>query len=615
MRARNKLLLPSLLLVVSQAADAGISWRTWGVGAFEDARKAMRPIVVNVGHEGCTACRMMEENTFSDPRVIEFINRHFVAIQVDSEMQPDIGERYSDWAWPATAFLQPDGRQVFAIRGSRRPDDFLQLLEQVIERNQKGILKADDLAPYGAPQEVLAGPLLELREQVRRQLDNTFDDERGGWGDAKILEYAEPTLQLFLRGLLYGDDVSTARALKTAYGFLQQLDLVWGGMFYASFDSWDNVVREKRLESQAAALQLFADALQVSGDRAFEAGLQNIHRYLRDWMSSPSGTFYANQKDTGPDLAQDMSIDDYYALDDAGRRGHGLPLVDKAIYTDVNARVISGLVRAFEASGDSRYFDTALKAAQVLIDERQTPAGWLQQFGANEHLKGGARVHGVTVTGLPYLRTQAHFGLAALSLYQAGGDEQWRVRALAIANGLSETLGDERLGGFFSAPASEVDAIVARRKPLEDNAAAARLLYRLAVLNKNPGMKAAAEKTIRAVAAPAIVRREGRITGSLALALELLSAGYVEFSVVGEGAPALALLAAGRAVFEPRKLVHAEAPGRYPARARASMYICNDDQCSLPIVEPAAVATQAHKFLPLVMRSGIAAITSGTTAH
>ena len=130
MRARNKLLLPSLLLVVSQAADAGISWRTWGVGAFEDARKAMRPIVVNVGHEGCTACRMMEENTFSDPRVIEFINRHFVAIQVDSEMQPDIGERYSDWAWPATAFLQPDGRQVFAIRGSRRPDDFLQLLEQ-----------------------------------------------------------------------------------------------------------------------------------------------------------------------------------------------------------------------------------------------------------------------------------------------------------------------------------------------------------------------------------------------------------------------------------------------------------------------------------------------------
>ena len=604
-RGSQRLLIPSLILVMSQAAEAGIAWRSWGASAFEDARNAARPIVVNVGHEGCTACRMMEQNTFSDPRVIEFINQNFVAIQVDSEMQPDIGERYSDWAWPATAFLKPDGQQVFAIRGSRRPDDFLALLERVIERHRQGQLKSDDLAPYVAPSQAHPGPLDDIRRQVRNQLDRSFDDERGGWGEAKILEYAEPTLQLFMRGVLFGDAVAAERALKTARGFLQQVDPVWGGMYYASFESWDNVVREKRLESQAAALQMFADALQVSGDQAFAAGLENIHRYLKDWMTSPAGTFYANQKDTGPNLPADMDIDAYYELDDGGRRAYGLPLLDRAVYTDGNGRVIVGLVRAFEATGDNRYLETALGAANALIETRQTEAGWLLQFAADESLDDGSRVHGVKVTGHPYLRAQAHFGLASLALYQASGDETWRSRAMAIVEGLNATLRDRELGGFYAGPASAVDNFVGRRKPLEDNAAAARLVYWLGVLEKNPELKATAERGIRAVAVPEIVRHEGRVTGNLAVTLELLGAGYVEYSVVGEGADSRALIDAGRAVYEPRRLLHIEPPGRYPAGRQASMYICNDDQCSLPITDPAAVATQAYRFRPAVMKAGV----------
>ena len=581
-----------------------VQWRSWEPEAFAEAQERQLPILVSVGHEGCTACRMMEENTYSNGEVIALLNDHFVPIQVDCEIRPDIGERYSDWAWPATAFLKPDGTQVFAIRGSRRPGDFKNLLNRVIERHRAGELKTDELAPYGAPTIARKGPLSDILTQVRAQLDDSFDQERGGWGLAKILEYAEPTQQLFLRSHLHGDEISDWRAVKTARGFLGQIDPVWGGMFYASFGRWDQVVRELRLESQAAALQLFADALQMTGDAAFSQGLDHIHRYLTGMMTAPNGSFYANQKDVVAGLPSGMSIDDYYALNDEGRRALGIPIIDRAIYTDVNGRVITGLVHAFEATGEARYLDAAVRAADALVNKRQTDAGWMVQFEADEDLRTVERVHRVEVTGYPYLRAQAQFGFAVLNLFQATADERWHETANRIADGLKQTLLDTELGGFFGGPASEIDAILGRRKPLEDNAMAARFVYLLGVLNKDEDLRNEAERAIRALASPKIVAREGRITGNLAVTLELLISGYVEFSVVGEAedARAQALIAAARGIYEPRKVVHFEKPGRYPDHGYPVMYICNDDQCSLPISDPATVAMQARQFKPAEMQ-------------
>ena len=84
------------------------------------------------------------------------------------------------------------------------------------------------------------------------------------------------------------------------------------------------------------------------------------------------------------------------------------------------------------------------------------------------------------------------------------------------------------------------------------------------------------------------------MTGELGVALEKLAAGYVEFSVVGDSADprAVALFDAGLNVYQPRKLLHYEAPGRYPDRGKPSMYICNPDVCSVPIEDPADVPAQ-----------------------
>jgi hypothetical protein len=198
----------------------------------------------------------------------------------------------------------------------------------------------------------------------------------------------------------------------------------------------------------------------------------------------------------------------------------------------------------------------------------------------------------------PYLRAQAYVGRALLALYQASADEQWLQRSTEVMLALREHLEDKALGGFFGSAPDGTETTIARRKPLEDNAVAAQFLFLLGVATQDDNLKTIAEQAVRATAAPAIVKREGRMTGNLAIALDLIAAGYVEFSVVGDPENA-----AAQAAFEPRKVIHFEAPGRYPDRGRAAMYICNDSACSLPIFDPTAVGAEAIKFTPAVLSS------------
>jgi uncharacterized protein len=589
------IVLGALAFTLSNSwASEGIQWQEWAAETFAEAKAKNKLILINVGHEGCTACRFMEENTFSNSAVIKLVNANFIAIQVDSEASPDIGERYSDWAWPANAFMRPDATQVLAFAGSRRPDRYMKVLHELIDGHAAGTLEPDKLAPYGAAQASESAPFSALRGQVRALQDNAFKDKKSG-----VFETAEPLRHLLLRHHLYGDSNALAMAKATLDGHLHQIDPVWGGMFYASFGKWTNIARELRLESQAAALQVYADAFQITADPKYRDAIANVDRYLTNFMRSKQGLFFANQQDRLDSLPgrinSDMDFDDYYSLDDKARRSHGIPTIDHAIYSDINARVILGYVIAFQATGEQSYLDTARTAAKQLLDDRQTKEGWLIQFKPGEELSSDERIHVLTDRPLPYLRTQAHSGLAFIQLYTATGEATWRQAAMQVASALLTTLEDPKIGGFYGAPD---DGTPGRRKPLEDNAAAAQFLYLLGVLEKEDKFKVAAERAIRAAASPTAVRREGRITGNLAMALEILTAGYVELSVVGDDADSRTqgLLKAGRSVFEPRKLVHIESAGRYPKRKAPAMYICNDERCTVPIYDPNIVSAQAKLF-------------------
>ena len=68
-----------LLIGVSSSisnAKPSINWHDWQPKAFQEARDQNKLIVVNVGHEGRTACRYMENDTFSNASVIALHNKN-----------------------------------------------------------------------------------------------------------------------------------------------------------------------------------------------------------------------------------------------------------------------------------------------------------------------------------------------------------------------------------------------------------------------------------------------------------------------------------------------------------------------------------------------------------
>ena len=129
------LILPS---VIGATDTTAIDWQDWGSAPFERARYDNKMILIDVGMEGCTACRWMDEITYTNPGVVKLVNEYFVPIMVDAESRPDIGERYSDWAWPATIFLDPDSTQVLALRGHRQPRNSIPILNELLANDKAG---------------------------------------------------------------------------------------------------------------------------------------------------------------------------------------------------------------------------------------------------------------------------------------------------------------------------------------------------------------------------------------------------------------------------------------------------------------------------------------------
>jgi len=606
---KNLALLILFSVVTADAAET-IDWKHWELDAFQAAKSEDKIILVSVGMEGCAACARMESMTYTDSRVIELIGENFIAIEVDAEARPDIGERYSDWAWPATIFMAPDATQVMAIRGNRVPRNFVPILEEMIARHDAGNLEPDPNSPYAAPPQPAVTDLSRIRDDLRAQLDRSLNRKYGGWGRSGIggEQSGSRLRHLYLRAHLYDDAGLYELALKSSAGFLRTIDPVWGGSYSSAFPLDMDVperfakfraIPEKRILVQSNAITAYAIGYKHTGETRYLDGITEIDRFLKNWMMAPDGTFYTNQKSEPPRLPRSMNAGDYWSLpSDAERRQFGVPPVDHAVYTDRNGEVISAYVLAYESTGNDDYLDTATRAAEAILSTRMQDDGWVIQATGNDQAEDDARMRPLVTDEKPFLSAQAWFGTALLALHRVTGEDRWLMAADRIGQSALALLHDNETGGFFATTPDATASIIAPRKPLESNGTAASFYYDLWVYTKNDNYKVIAEDTIRAVAQPEMIRREGKITGEFAIALEKVTTSYVEFSVVGDldHPNAKALFDAGREVFEPRKLLHYEEPGRYPDRGIPSMFICNPDMCSVPIVDPAQVAKQAAAF-------------------
>jgi len=191
-----------------------VDWYPWGPEALEKARREDKPIFLSIGYSSCHWCHVMEKKVFSNPKIAEAMNRHFVCIKVDREERPDLDEIYmaalqayyrrigsnQSGGWPLSLFLTPDARPLGG--GTYIPptaDDegrtsFPELMQNLVtawkdpearkKLNDNATLLVDDLQSMQRPPRPLGAVDLtpDLAQLAFAALQESFDSEHGGFG-------------------------------------------------------------------------------------------------------------------------------------------------------------------------------------------------------------------------------------------------------------------------------------------------------------------------------------------------------------------------------------------------------------------------------------------------
>ena len=135
-----------LALTISIGTQAQIKWLK-----FEEAiaLNAQNPkmILVDVYTDWCGWCKKMDKETFTDSKVVDYINNNFYAVKMNAEDTQRtfefMGKTYSEAqmaaamrvnSYPNFVVIEPKLQNIAQLPGYRQPDQFIAGLGELLEK-------------------------------------------------------------------------------------------------------------------------------------------------------------------------------------------------------------------------------------------------------------------------------------------------------------------------------------------------------------------------------------------------------------------------------------------------------------------------------------------------
>jgi uncharacterized protein len=573
----------SFLLMVSTSFANDSVWKSWSDENFRIAKKENKLVILDLEAVWCHWCHVMHEKTYSNPEIARTLKEKFIQVRVDQDSRPDLASRYEDYGWPATIIFTPDGKEIVKKSGYIPPDEMKELLATILK----------DPSPMPDEKEThvkeSSGAITpELGAELQAYLLKNYDEKLGGWDISHRFldaDFAELSMSQALRG----DADAKRRVLQTLDAQLKIQDPVWGGFYqYSAGGTWDEPHFEKIMSTQADNLRVFAFAFLFSGNEKYLAASKNTADYIEKFLTSPEGAFYTSQD---ADLVPGQHSGDYFNLTDDKRRAKGIPRVDKNIYSRENGWVIQGLTALYAASGNEKYLSRAIKSAQ-----------WIQK---NRWMPAGGYSHDTADNGGPYLNDNIQMGAAFLRLYAVTGNREWLDSSIQTLEYIKANF-KSKSAGYLSTK-TKPGALFPSSLSATENIQLARYANLLNQYSGKPVAQTVTTETMKYLANKSIAK-------SLFVSSGVLLAGFetanppAHFTLLGKKDDAKARelwtsslkypLAYQRTEWwDKREGPLPKADVKYPDLAKAAVFVCTANRCSLPAFEVEAVKRQVDSLV------------------
>ncbi len=575
---------------MEQKHSAAIKWLDWVSETFDRAKEENKPVLLDISAVWCHWCHRLDRDTYSVPDIAEYIGTNFIPIRVDTDKRPDINRRYNMGGWPTTAFLTPDGR---VIGGGTYipPERMRQVLRDVKSFWEKSQGKPAPELETPEPENIPIGQLsLSIVDEILGEVANNFDPVYGGFGSQPKFPNTEAH-ELALMKYHYSGNREFLRFVSLTLqnvGRSGMHDKEMGGFFrYSTLRDWSVPHFEKMCEDNAKWLQLYLHAYQATGETFYADIARGIIGYVDTWLSDQeNGCFYGSQD----------ADEEYYKLTKVERAKMKTPYIDKHIYTNWNAMMISAYLEASFVLGDVGIREYAMKSLDRLLALNYKPGeGMYHYYDGQPKLQN-------------QLADQAQTAKVLCYAYECTGDGNF----LRIAEELMETaarrLYDSEHGGFFDTVADQnAPGFLSKpAKPLDENSVAARVLTNLFHLTGNENYQKQAEDTLKRFVE--IYPQFGFMAAEYAMAVDLFLNEPTLVRVVGSPSrpQTKGLVAEALRIYEPRKIIRLLDPEKnsatiaalgYPNTGQPTSYICLGKVCTAPITEPKQVSLELSRMV------------------
>ena len=290
--------------------DDPVAWQDWGPAAIARARREGKLLFVSVGYFSCHWCHVMQRESYKNPAIAAYINRHFVPVKVDRELESALDARLIEFAertqgqggWPLNVFMTPDGYPLFAVL-YQPPDVFREQIQRVqtlwaSEGQSLARLARREAAPAHGP----GAPRLDARQVaahrdrfIKALLDNA-DLLQGGLGNRSKFP-PSPQLLLLLELHAQRPDPRLNEFLTLTLDVMAQrglYDHVGGGFFrYTTDPSWKTPHFEKMLYDNAQLARIYHRAGRLLQRSEYRHIAERTIRFLAREMHSRDGAFLA----------------------------------------------------------------------------------------------------------------------------------------------------------------------------------------------------------------------------------------------------------------------------------------------------------------------------------